>query len=780
MADNFDVIVDFSTNEEGNRRVLQDANTLERELKEIEEQAKKTGKTMDQVLDAQLEHLRTYVDGAVTGYGKIKEAQRDQAAEAAKSARAQASIFSTQASLISSQARQFSQRAEQFMRLSSRMGEFSRLALVGGGVAVGGIFKLASDYIENAEEATELTIKWKQAQDKLTESTSRIGKTAAEVALPILEEVAKLAERAATFIETHPELVTAALNAGLITAGLGALGMLVSKGVKLYADVLYLQAVPLQQEAARLQLLASEQMLVAARLQAEATGADVLEDVTDVVPGGKGLAGKLGPIAALIGDLAVFGAAIAGAAVITDKVFDHIEKRDVQFADYVTTFKQALAVDAFNFGERAERMGFFGGALKLPEGTGEEWFRKVATALGLIEDPANKATEALTDLTLSLENSKNFERILSVYEKYQADDLQLVRDHNEERAGIVSEGLKEEQEAHRRYNQAVVSVNANTAKQLTKLQRDYDAASEKAEQELANRRAEILRGAGEEALRVEEELQETLRKNRLEHADRTADLLQSRDAVGLIKENQRFERQQAEERRNANLEIRRIRQETGRRLQELEVQFEQERAARYQEFVQRAIEIKQQAAERLREMALQHQEELKRIREQTASRLREADAQFIAERRRRYEYFLQQIRDLDAALLGERQLRINRQNQMIQDLDAFLAKYRAGLATLSSSLPGKAEGGYVSGIVRTGEKGYEWVATHTSVKTAENIIGGRLTQEVFLQAMRSLRAGTNATYVDQRRFDQPLSKDQLSLSRETAIEVLSNIIGGTA
>lgn len=781
MADNFDVIVDFSMNEDANRRVSQGVTNIEQELKDLEEQAKKTGRRLEDVLSDNLDNLRKWVDEAERGYHRVGEAQRKQAEEAAKSARAQASLFSAEASMLNARVRAYTIQSAELQRVQAQVASFGRTMLVAGTALAGGIFKLADDFVKNAPHATRLTVQWKEAQDSLSQSMSRVGRVSAQAALPILQKVAELAEKTASFIESHPDLVRAALNTGIITAGLGALGILVSRGIKLYADILYLQAIPLQQEAARLQFLASEQMLVAARLQAEATGADVLEDIP-IGGAGKGLGGKAAPFLALLGQGAVLLGSFAAGLLVADKAFDNIEKRDVTFNDYITTFKQALAIDAKKFGDWLEGIGIrtpSGNRMLFQSDTGEQMFERVGRALGLLKDDADEAAASLDDLSGSLRNSPAFEKVLDAYEDYRNDDLELVRDHYAKRQSITDDALAAELASNRRYASSVSKINADTGKALANLQQDYERDRIKAEQDYYKQRNDILQDASDDVKRIEEDLQETLRKNAQEHSDRTADIIASRDALALVKENRRFEQQQAEERRQANLEIRRLRQDLAKRLQELEAEYLAERALRYQEYVQRAIEIKQQAAERLAELRLQHQEELRQIREQKAQRLKEEDEQFLAERRRRYEYFVAQIRDLDASLLGERNLRLQYQEAMITDLEAFLSRYKAGLGSLNAVPvpPGRAAGNYTSGLVMTGEKGYEWIATHKSTTEAEKILGGRLTQETFVNAMKALRAANQATYVDNRRLEVPMSKETKEAYKQGAIAAMKEMLG---
>lgn len=68
---------------------------------------------------------------------------------------------------------------------------------------------------------------------------------------------------------------------------------------------------------------------------------------------------------------------------------------------------------------------------------------------------------------------------------------------------------------------------------------------------------------------------------------------------------------------------------------------------------------------------------------------------------------------------------------------------------INGIIPGRATGGYASGIIRTGERGREFVLSNRTTRAAESIIGGTLTQQRFLQA---LAGGRNANVYQSMRF----------------------------
>ena len=133
--------------------------------------------------------------------------------------------------------------SQELKSLSKEIAQASREAFLIGTAITGGIFAAANKYVKDAKEATAVTVAWKAAQEGLNRSGTRIGASLAQEALPLLERAAVISDKVAGFVESHPEIVRAALNTGLVVASLGAVGIAVSKGIRIYADVAYLAAV---------------------------------------------------------------------------------------------------------------------------------------------------------------------------------------------------------------------------------------------------------------------------------------------------------------------------------------------------------------------------------------------------------------------------------------------------------------------------------------------------------------------------------------------------------
>ncbi|MDQ3004337.1 MAG: hypothetical protein M3R47_02995 [Chloroflexota bacterium] len=632
--------------------------------------------------------------------------------------------------------------------VSSHIDQVSKLSLATGTALVGGILGFANKYVSNAKVATETTIAWKSAQDDLNRSGERIGAVLAKEAIPLLREGAQLAKDVASFVETHPEAVRAALNTGKVLIGLGAIGLLVSKGVKLVADVKFLATIPIQITAAKLQDAAANKQLEAAVLRAKEFGLNI------PTPGGGAGAGGVAAAATSVG-LVVAGVIAAKYAV--DLVNIVLEKTGI--AKSIADAQQKIL---------------------------ETSKRPYPGIIAAARPGASGAASTISSAVTGIPTSPQFDAVLKAYDQYKQDDLAAVQKHYEDRKKIMADALADEQKSNASYAANVAKVNSQRSSAVAQATRDFEQANIQAEQDYQNQRSQLIRDGGQEIQQLEADLQEQLRKNRKEHEQRTADLTASRDALGLAKERDRFQDEQSEAKREAKQEIAQRRADLAQRLVDLQQNYEQERVQRFAEYEIRVAEIRAQAAQQLAELRLQHAAELREIQINKTARIKELDASYNEERKRRYQQLIQNIRDLDASLLGETNLKKQYYASMTRDLDSFLSAYRAKLGSLSgssgstggatSNYPGYAEGGYASGLINTGERGAEYIMTHNTTRAAEAMIGGRLTQEGLLSALAG--AGGNrqsVTWNDQRRFDGAYTNEIRRANRADTLELLKGI-----
>jgi hypothetical protein len=699
---------------------------------------------------------------------ELKKTQQT-AKQTAAALRAEAQVLSKQASEMVDGVKQ--KQIAALKELSNTIGGISKTALLLGGGILGGAFALANKYVQDAEQATDVTRQWESATQSLKESQTQIGAVIAREALPMLKQAAELADRASDFVESNPEVIRAALNTGKILVALGAIGIVASKGIKLVADAKYLLTIPVQLEAARLQDRAATKQLEAAVLRAKDLGVSV--------PGaGAPAVGGLGGLAGAITSPGGIGALVIGIVAKSIKAADSLKTLNEQIVQLgaksgassgligtiIATLDSALMVATplvpaiKNFRQALERdIPLIKNLLGLGGGGGATAGASASFSFGSRGSPA-------------------FDQVLKAYEQYKQDDLEAQQKHYDERRKIAANALEAERKANADYAASVARVRSQTTKALADAAEDFAEANARAEQQYQEQRAQIIRDGGQQLEQLEKDIQERLRKNRREHELRVEDLTASRDALGLAKERRRFQEEQAEIRREGSEEIRQRRADLAQRLADLAQSYEQERAQRQADYLARVEEIKASSAEQLAELQKQHVEELRQIQLQKIARIREIDSQFAEERKRRYEYFIRQVRDLDASLLGEKRLREKYQQLMITDLEKFLAAYRAKLSSLGSAVPGRAEGGYAAGLIRTGERGYEYVMSHNTTQAAENMIGGRLTQQGLLAALAGMGGGRSLVWNDVRRFDGSYTNAMREMVRKDTQEILERML----
>ncbi len=200
-------------------------------------------------------------------------------------------------------------RAKEIQDLRERAQWIERGSKVMMGVglaAVTAIAASAKNYVDNAGESNEITERWATASEKVKDAQLRIGKVAAETILPMFEKIADVAQAISEFAEKNPEVVDIGLKAALGLTAVGGLGVLISKGISLYADVSMIAVGDTQLLAAKMMASAAKDQLLAAGVGTKG-GA-----VGKVIGGGAAAAGG----EALAGGGAAAAGTAAGASVL--------------------------------------------------------------------------------------------------------------------------------------------------------------------------------------------------------------------------------------------------------------------------------------------------------------------------------------------------------------------------------------------------------------------------------------------------------------------------------
>jgi Chromosome segregation ATPases len=739
-SNNYDLILRFIMDQSSQQKTKAGVDALTGEIGDVDKILDAVNKDFD-TLDKKIKEATSVKE--IEGLQRQLKDVEKQVTEITKAYSLQARVLRAEAASLTSDFEKA--RLAQIKSIGDQIGRASGGALVAGGAILGGAFAESNRFAKEAEDtgkATQATREWTRATQELAQARARVDTVLLRETLPLLKQAARVANEAAAFVEKNPEIVSAALKTGEVLVALGAVGVAVSKGIRLYADVQALALGTQQLTAAKLQDTAADKQLIAARIRA---GVDVpgAAKTAEKVVGGASLL-RLGPLAAIL----------SGAALYS-----------------------GIGRAASNFGARA--FGF-----ESPE----VFWKLIGEKLHILKQEADKTAASVQNAATGLGglSSEMQQKVASAWQSWQEDDAKLVQDAADKRVKIVADSEKRVADETKKYTSQVSKINESANKRAASITANYLQATAQDEANYQEQRAKIIKDGGKEIREIEADHQERLRELTKEHAERVQDLTASRDALGLAKEQRRFSEQQEEENRNTRIEIAKRRQDLAERLAELDHEHAAEQAQRLAQFQQDLAENEAQRKEQLQEAAAAHAEELRQIHEQRMQQLRELQEGLNAERARRREVFIAEIRDLDASLLGEKNLKVKYYNAMLTDADVWLAKYRAKLASVGGStsttmapMTAHAAGGYTAGVVRTGEMGVEYLLSNRTTRAAENIIGGGLTQDALLNTLaRGAGSGRSLTIHENSRFDGRISSAEVRMiRRDTRDEIIKEFLG---
>jgi hypothetical protein len=713
-------------------------------------------------------------------------------------------------------------------QVGTQLGQVSAVVAAAGAAIVGGIAVSAQQYVSFVEKAgiqgDETADRWIAASKRVQNAQLNLGEASAQVLLPVYEKAAELAEKAAAFVQENPDLVQAALNTGLVVATLGAVGIAVSKGIKLYADFKYLAATA-EYSLATTRFQNAVREMLAGQLLGGAGGAAQYAlnsagrpyDTTtgrfvsraayeeSLRTGAAGAGGALSGAATKIGQVTLLASAViigvnAGAAIgnaLARLVYgEDYQKQDLKDA-FLTATRLPTAPLLALYNELEKLDGPLGdAAAKMGElvRKGDRFTQKILGMGEAAEAAGDAAGEASQDYR-DFQQEATQAQATQAFIQYRQQEQQAEEQYMAQRAQIVEQGARQ-----------IAQIEANYTKQRTRLIEQFATSSaqavanfefsqRQAEEQFAFSEAQAVRDFNEQRAEAREEFQRDeqrsredhlreMRKLAEDHQDRLRDLAIARDALGIIEENRDYARRRQDAESEYRTDSQRRRQDFQRQQQEREQEFQQERARRRQEFEfrqQQALEqferqqklAREQFEERLEQLDEEHEAEIALARRNTAEKLRQLQEQYREEQITRRNAFYDILRDLDANLLNEKNLRAQYYERMQQDLMNFLES-TAGAA--GSNLPGyptetHQAGGYGPGYVGAGE----FVTSRSTTRMLEGLVGGRLTQRSFAQVVA--RGGGGVTLNDQRRFYGSISNEERRMIQEDTQDLLENIHG---
>ena len=630
--------------------------------------------------------------------------------------------------------------------------EISTAAFTPAMAALTGALALASNYVKTATLATETTVAWKAATSEMAKAQTEVGKVAADILLPAYQQVARLISAAAGFAKDHPEAVRAGLGIAASVATLAGIGLVVAKGMRLYADAKFLMA----PEA----LLLAEENLVKADLylanSIDKNTAAVLK--TAFLPGGEagikasgtGLlaSGKLGAIVGPI--LAVVGGVLAGGWF-----YDTFLKKNLPGAASAGTIgAQVLTagggMTAGLFAGLWETLTKGGDVLQNISDKTDEFIVSLGRLLGVV-DKAPNAAKDLADFA---------EANLTVWTEYQKQLTDATTNYNKQRLSIDQKYEKSRTDTVNDYNKKRADLDAKYKEETAKAYADYHASEGAAYRSYYDNRIKEAKDNSKKLLEMEQDHQLEMRRDLEDHELKQQSLLESRDGLAMLREDQQFELERQRKEEDYAIEVGRISKEAADKLRDNDRNFAAERAQRAAAFKQtladNAAEYKRERAQAL----LEKEQKLKELSDTRDSELKTLSDSYNEQLKTLEVSFKDRLRAISANILGDQYAVEQASAKAHAAFIAWLNKAKA-----SYEGPHAASGGYAGfGQWTLGEEGYEFILSHKTTRAAEQAIGGNLTQSNMMSALMGRGSGYNDNRTIQ--FNAMTEADRAAIRRD--------------
>jgi hypothetical protein len=396
-------------------------------------------------------------------------------------------------------------------------------------------------------------------------------------------------------------------------------------------------------------------------------------------------------------------------------------------------------------------------------------------------EAADEGADAFERLSAAIRGSKQEADVVKAYEDMLKSEKEATSKYGADMTKTMEDAYKDLNKANAKYTGDVAKINAKLSGDLADYAHDFAKTENEARDKHIQEHVKVVREGNEEIIRIRQNHQAKLEELEREHNQNVQDLLGDRDALGLVEEERRYQDELAAANKEVSAEIRRRRQETATKLQEMDVEYAQEKAKRLVDYLEKVNERKLQAEQEKAERLKEYEEEKKEIRLQRAEKLRELQIAHREEIIRIRQAFIDRVRDLNAALLGETELKRRHYAMMLNDAQAFVDAYRrkmnlGSIPTGTQPVPGKAGGGYSSGVVNTGEVGPEFILSHSTTKAAERAVKGSLNQKNVLGAIAGAQQTINIELSHGVTFLQ--IKRMLKEFKSTFAQELAEGLGG--
>jgi hypothetical protein len=527
-------------------------------------------------------------------------------------------------------------------------------------------------YVEYAGRASAISSQWLETTRDIELSKMRIGREMSESLLPVMREGAKLVSSIATFVERYPGIASAATT----LAG----GTLAISGL----------------------------MMVTGQIM---SGIAAFKGLAAILGLGK-LAGGIGTAVGTAGKVAGGVAAGAGGAVTggvgLGVVGYNALAEATGRASAGTIIGQALTAATYKSFQNS-----------LLSGSAEEaalWVGRLTGVIDKLGTESQEAGEGLIGEEALQQGMKLRQQAAEAYENYARAERDAAEQYGAERARLVAD-----------FTRQTAREEEDFTRQRAQTVRDFWTAERRQEVDYYRTRLQLAARYGEETQRQEEDFQRAQAARGKEHELKMRELADSRDALGMLREMQRYDLERSEAEETFRTQRERRQADYARQLAEQAQQFASQRERRLADFKQRMAD---EDAER----------KIARARAEADHRRQLADLERRnnEEQRKRAEAYNRQLSDLGKALQIEFDLKAKYYAAEVQYLQTVIAglqrQYSAPSGT--SRTGSRAGGGYAPyGLYWLGDRAgggagpVEYVLDGATTRLAERVIGGKLTQQ---------------------------------------------------
>lgn len=614
----------------------------------------------------------------------------------------------------------------------------------------------AASYYQLAGTREEIGREWKELNKEMAAADFQMGRAAAEAYLPILREIVEQKEKLADWMDRNPEILRAIGEIGAITTGLLGFMAAVSTTTKIVLafgqTVTKLDAWVTKLNPA---VGAAGSILGGAAAGVGVNQAFAGERYTGVWDNEKDLGWNIRNI--IFGPNPILGFnPIPGTGGQTG--FEDIGKYAM-----LPMYGLWKGLDWLTGMDRAEEM-----------------MVKISGKLGLLEnysptDPYAKNPEA--KLEEDMLNDPLYHTARKAYQQHLAAERTTYESHVKQMEEMQKRFLESRAQAEEQYEYTREKQIQTRNKRLQDEEEEWIYQKEKRraalekqltdmEEQHIEQRAKMLERAREAEQKSNEAFQKRMLDMRENHEERLLSLAENRDALGIIRENEAYEKQ-VRKANEAKAEEDKVRAETNAKtLKEFEETYEKQREQRIKQAAESEAEQEKERERRKKKEAEQFEATLKEQEEQfkrQQQKTDEANQKALAQQEKLYQdmrllndqRFNEQLLDLGIAMDRETTLRRESLNLALKDFDTFWKAYlkvpsnglyipteeidwnkskiETSLTSGSGNWRAYGEGGYASyGRYILGDAGEEFVLTNATKTALEEMKGGRLKQEDFI------------------------------------------------